>query len=170
MFDARTLLTISPSSGRGVSAFSSLRSLGAQYLAANIGKTRHCRNWFIIEYRSISSRIEVSLHRRPRRGRHKGGGEAIAEEGRDTNRDALLWSLRNRSGESQGGGRDAPCLGPRGRRGGCRGREGGKGNSNRRQGLHPSPRAVLRVRALQKGGVHYVRGFSTTQHQPRRLF
>src|SRR3989442_13989236 len=150
IFDARTLTATSPASGRGVSAFSSLRALGAQYRAANIDGTPHSRNWFIIEYSSISSRIEVSLHRRPRRSRPKGGGEAIAEEGRDTDRDALVRSLRNRPRENQGRGRDAPRAGPRGRRGGCRSREGGQEHSHRREGLHPSPRAVLRVRTLPK--------------------
>src|SRR2546426_3869413 len=47
IFDARTLTTTSPFSGRGGSAFSSLRPLGPQYPAANIDGTRHCPNWVI---------------------------------------------------------------------------------------------------------------------------
>src|SRR2546425_13373988 len=39
IFDARTLTTTSPSSRRGGSAFSSLRSLGAQYRASKIDGT-----------------------------------------------------------------------------------------------------------------------------------
>src|SRR2546428_4674911 len=39
IFDARTLITTSPSSGRGVSSFSSLRSPGGQYRAASTDGT-----------------------------------------------------------------------------------------------------------------------------------